>query len=519
MPKAKKNRASKAKYTSVSQMELPGFESPFAIRLDADNRWVKLSRKIPWDEIAGIYNARMGNQSTGAGGINPRVVLGSLIIKHLCDLSDAETVQHISENVYMQYFLGYSGFCGEPPFDPSLFVEFRKRLGKEVVNEINERIMGLEKSSEVDDKDDDDTGGAKKSKAERAKERAEVDAAFSGKAEGNQGKLLMDATACPQDIRYPTDLDLLNDAREKSEELIDVLYGHSKAVKKPRTYRKTARKRYLGVAQKRQKSKLAIRRAIKVQLGYLNRNIRAIEKLLDEVGFGHFCKANYKYWLVIQELYRQQNAMCKSKTHTVEHRIVSIHQPHVRPIVRGKSKSKVEFGAKVHVSQANGIVFLDRLSWEAFNEGAELRKSVEKYKQRFGYYPKEVLADKIYCTRENRAWLKRKGIKLKAKPLGRPAKEAVQNHVSPGERNPIEGVFGQSKRRYGLGCIGARLRETSESWIATIIMVLNLVNLARGVLYCLFSACQTFSAWVCAEWERLQTHAGLNTGQAQLCCA
>ena len=108
---------------------------------------------------------------------------------------------------------------------------------------------------------------------------------------------------------------------------------------------------------------------------------------------------------------------------------------------------------------------------------------IEKYKVRFGCYPKEVLADKIYCTRFNRSGLKEKGIKLLAKPLGRHS--ALQNHVSPGERNPIEGKFGQAKTGYGLNRIKARLKTTSESWIASIILVLNLVKLAGVALLCL----------------------------------
>jgi DDE family transposase len=103
----------------------------------------------------------------------------------------------------------------------------------------------------------------------------------------------------------------------------------------------------------------------------------------------------------------------------------------------------------------------------------------------------ELLADKIYCTRENRKQLKLLGIKLKAKPLGRPT--AVEAHVSPGERNPIEGKFGQAKRKYGMGRIKARLAQTSESWIASIIMVLNLVNPAGQVVFTLLS---TLSAYV-----------------------
>jgi hypothetical protein len=105
---------------------------------------------------------------------------------------------------------------------------------------------------------------------------------------------------------------------------------------------------------------------------------------------------------------------------------------------------------------------------------------VEQYHKRFGCYPRELLADQIYCTRANRAALKEKGIKLIAKPLGRPP--AVPIHVSPGERNPVEGKFGQAKTGYGLNRVKARLKETSEPWIACIFLVLNLVKLAGVAL-------------------------------------
>ena len=115
---------------------------------------------------------------------------------------------------------------------------------------------------------------------------------------------------------------------------------------------------------------------------------------------------------------------------------------------------------------------------------------MERYRERFGFYPAKVLADKLYCSRENRKWLKEKGIKLAAKPLGRPSAKAVENHVRPGERNPIEGKFGQAKNGYGMNRIRARLKYTSQSWIASIILVLNLVKLAGEALLCL-----GFSAW------------------------
>ena len=199
--------------------------------------------------------------------------------------------------------------------------------------------------------------------------------------------------------------------------------------------------------------------------------------MLDSFGAIPLKGKELKYLYVIQTLFEQQNYMFESKTHSVDDRIVSIHQPHVRPIVRGKGQAKVEFGSKIHCSMIDGITFLDELNWDAFNEGSHLKDYVEKYKSRFGCYPRELLVDKIYCTRANRTMLNDLGIILKAKPLGRPSK-ATQNVVRPGERNPIEAKFGQAKTGYGLDRVKARLQNTSESWIASIFLVLNLVKLA-----------------------------------------
>lgn len=468
MQNTSKNRAPAPKYVSTKQLSLAEFESPFERNLNPSNRWVILSKLLPWDELCSIYWKYVPEKSTGRTPLNPRIVLGAIIIKHLCDLDDRETVEQISENIYMQYFLGYSSFCDVPPFDASLFVEFRKRLGLEQINKINERISKIKQELEQKEQ-------AKKSKNDD-------DNPSNPQEITHKGSLITDATACPQDIAFPTDLDLLNDAREKSEELMDILFEVSTMQKKPRNYREKARKEYLKVAQKKSKTRKDIRTSLKQQLGYLGRNIRSIDKILDTLEGIPLKKNQYKYLLVIQHLYQQQKTMYDTKTHSVEDRIVSIHQPHVRPIVRGKAKSKVEFGSKINISLVDGITFLDDFSWDAFNEGTRLKKSVEKYKERLGYYPKEVLADKIYCNRENRAYLKEKGIILKAKPLGRPSKQALSNQVSPGERNPVEGKFGQAKTAYGLDRIKARLSNTSESWVASIILVLNLVHLAEVAL-------------------------------------
>jgi len=186
--------------------------------------------------------------------------------------------------------------------------------------------------------------------------------------------------------------------------LIDSIYDKQLHGEKPRTYRKKARKEYLHTAQKKKKTKKQIRSAIRKQLGYLCRNIRSINLLLDKYPILPFDRHERKYFYVIQTVFDQQLTMYKTRTHTVEDRIVSIHQPLVRQmviersrnIVRGKTSAPVEFGSKISVSLIDGISFLDELSWDAFNEGSRLMLYIEKYRKRFGFYPRIVMVDKIY---------------------------------------------------------------------------------------------------------------------------
>lgn len=484
--KSYRKRASTPGYVSPNQLILDGFETPFSQQLSKTNRWVKLSQVIPWDKIVESYD-RQFNAIEGRPPISGRVVLGALIIKHMLNLTDEETIHQIEENMFMQYFLGYSSFTNESIFSPTLFVEIRKRLNQTIVNSISELVVAHQKeieSKRVKKQEEDDD--ANKPPTITSSIQTQEPAKDS---DSNAGTLIMDATVSPQNITYPTDLKLLNAAREKSEALIDKLYNKSiHGETKVRTYRQLARKDFLNAIKKKTKSFKEIYKWNGSQLRYLKRNLAHIQLLLEgyetKVLQHKLKEKDLIYIQTLQTVYTQQETMHRTQTRSIENRIVNIHQPHVRPIKRGKAGKQTEFGSKLQVSLVNGFTFLDKLSWDNFNEGTELQASVEQFKTRCGHYPKEVLADQIYCTRANRLWLKEKNIKFSAKPLGRPAKEALSNQVSPGKRNPIEGKFGQAKVAYGLDNIKAKLKETSESWIATIILVLNLVNLTRLETLC-----------------------------------
>jgi hypothetical protein len=305
----------------------------------------------------------------------------------------------------------------------------------------------------------------------------------------NKGKLIVDATIAPSNIKYPTDLDLLNDSREISEKLIDKLYLKGLFEHKPRTYRQKARQDFLNVIKKKRKSKKALCKGIRKQLQYLRRNLTHLDQMLAVFKDQPDALSEREIELleVIRKIYAQQKEMYINQRHTVKDRIVSIHQPYIRPMVRGKANAEVEFGAKISVSVVAGYVFLDRLKWDAYNENMDLVDQVNRYRQRFGYYPAVVIADGIYGTRDNRSYLEEHGIRFSGKKLGRPPKEISAiawemerlRILEQGERNEVEGKIGTAKTRYGLGKVLARTKETSENWIAMALLSMNMATALR----------------------------------------
>lgn len=477
------------------QMIMPDeFFLPFGGKLNPNNRWVTLAHLIPWEKVEDVYIRSLKDTTQGNKAFSVRKALGSLYIKERMNWSDEETVEQITENPYLQYFIGLPAFQEKSPFDASLMTHFRKRLDSSIINQVNEWIVEAQAQktedtqAEQNNDDDDSDGGMTTNQAPSSQQEAPPD------KPSNQGKLLVDATCAPADIAYPTDLRLLNDAREKLEDIIDTLHLPYRGMQpKPRTYRKNARKSYLSVAKQRNPRRKTIRKAIRKQLNCVERDLKHIERLVQQGGLGSLSKRQYRELLVIQELYRQQKIMYETKTHKIDDRITSIGQPHVRPIVRGKAGANVEFGAKLSVSMVNGFAFLDKLDWDAYHEGNYLIESIEAYHERYGLYPEAVLADQIYRTRENRAFCKQKGIRLSGPKLGRPSKDAEVNTLEKQiayqdavDRNPIEGKFGEGKRKYGLGRISARLQKTSETVISLQFLVMNLEKVLRDTFLPIF---------------------------------
>ena len=437
---------------------------------------------IPWDEIEDRY-AELFPSKVGMPAKPLRTALGSLLIQKEYGYSDRELVEQIKENPYYQYFIGLPGYEYKAPFVPSLLVEFRKRLDENVLAEINEMIAAY---NNPDDSSDDDSNGGGNS-ADNTNTENDKQSACEPE---NEGTLILDATCAPQNIAYPQDINLLNEAREKLESLIDEICDEYNFYK-PRMYREKARKAYLALAKCRKRTGKRIRKAIGQQLRFISRDLGYIDMfvLYNDVVLNDKQK---KRLFVLKELYEQQKYMYDNKTHKVKDRIVSISQPYIRPIVRGKAKAPVEFGAKLDMSiDEKGIARLEKLSFDAYNEEDVLVTAIENYRKRTGHYPERVLVDQIYRNQKNRAYCKSRKIRISGKALGRPKKNPTPEekkiaHQDNTDRIEVERGFSLAKRCFGMGLITTKLDITTRSSIALSILAMNLGNLARAFLLAAF---------------------------------
>jgi len=451
--------------------EVPGqhrLELPFGVELRTDNRWVQYARIMPWEKIDRLYSASF-DESRGQVAKPSRLAFGALFIQWRLGLTDEETVNQIRENPSMQFFCGFDSYTTEKPFDSSLMVYFRKRITAAMMKEITEEAFAEEakKAIEKEDRPGDSGGGA-------APGGGNDGAISTGDEKPNKGTMLLDATCFPADIKYPTDIGLLNHARELTERAIDELHEQVRqpGVEKPRTYREVARKDYLRLAKKRKPTLQQLRTAIRKQLQYVRRNLETIAGLIGRGAKVDEISPDLEKKLpTIATLYDQQKKMYDEGTHKVEHRIVSIAQPWLRPIVRGKANAPVEFGTKVATARIGGYSFIMHMDYENFPEAQYLKESAEEYRRIFGFYPKTIIGDRIYGNRDNRNYCKSKGIRLSGPGLGRKSDDAKdaeleQIYRDSCMRNAIESDYGTEKRKYGMERIMAKLDNTTLTAIS-----------------------------------------------------
>lgn len=485
------------KFDRYRQLGLADFNQPLGLKMNPENRWVKKAASIPWDEIEVKY-AELFPSTTGMPAKPLRTALGSLIIQKQLKFTDRELVEEITENPYLQYFIGLPGFTTEAPFVPSLLVEFRKRLTDDILCDINEMIIDYNRP-------DDPTGG----------EGFGSDDDMETKP--NAGTMILDATCAPQNIEFPQDINILNAARENLEHMVDdICYTYN--FYKPRMYRDNARRDYLLLARCKKRTAKKIRVAIKKQLQYIKRDLGYIDMFIDPENGAELSDKQNARLEVIKKVYEQQLYMYQSGVHSVPDRIVSISQPYIRPIVRGKAAAPTEFGAKLDLSiDENGLGRLEKISFDAYNESEVLIQAIENYHARNGRYPERVLADKIYRNRSNLAYCKARDIRLSGPALGRPKKNASSDkrteYIDNADRIEVERAFSLAKRCYGLGRIMTKREDTTRSSIVLSIIAMNVDHIVATSLS--LNLISIFSRY---SWQEILPEYSQNSNMFLECC-
>ena len=490
-------------FQSAGQLSIEEFYVPFGGKLDPGNRWVVLANVIPWEPLENQY-APLFNAKTGAPAKPFRMALGALYIQQRLGVTDRETVELITESPYLQFFIGLSGFQYLKPFDSSMLVHFRKRIGPDLIKVCNDmtKANGIAMIQELLASSQEGKTDAEQKELEAIETELGVPPTTLEPG-SNWGTLILDATCVPDDIPYPVDLRLLNEAREVTEIIIDNLFKQlqGKIDRKPRCNRDKARNLFLAVIKKKKPKKDEIQEAKRFQLNEIKRNLTAIDRMIHcgavllELG-----TQLYRKLLITSELYRQQQEMYDEDKYRIDNRIVNLSKPHVRPIIRGKAGKKTEFGAKISISDDNGFVEVDRISWDNYNEANDLIERAKRYKQERGYYPARICADAIYMTVDNKKFCREHGIRLSGRARKKEAGDLTVQSTEQQElfksdlrkRSVIEGRIGTSKRKYGLDRILTKLVSTSRSVIGMAFFVMNsekILRLLRLVLALLVFVC------------------------------
>lgn len=449
--------------------QLPLFKDimPYGGKLDEDNRWIRLSNLVPWDNLVALHDSyfddkRMGVVKSG------RLMIGLLIGKVKLKLSDEEILNYFYENPYFQYFCGYDNFITKESkiMDSSLLTKRRNKLGEEYFLKFEEEILGILKEHKL----------------------------IKGK------ELLLDATVVESKIEYPNDVKLLNCVRNYCVDKIFSLKKTLKLEEKVRTYKRVAKKVYLNFAKKKKKSHKIIRSTTRQMLGFTRRNIKQLESIItkaqeklssnnfrlgiiEEASLKGLIKEIENKLVTAKEIYHQQHGKYQARINQIKDRIVSFDQPFIRPILRGKEgNKKVEFGAKAHISSSEGYAFSNKVEHRAFSEKVELEDSLDQHQKRFDRIPKKALLDDAYSSLENKALLKKYNIKHSLKNQGKTTdKQRLQKRKLRKERSKVEGVIGNLKKDYTLNKIVLKNKEGAQIQTSLAMGTFNMFRVLREI--------------------------------------
>lgn len=301
--------------------------------------------------------------------------------------------------------------------------------------------------------------------------------------------LMNDATVYESSIKYPTDVKLLWDCSEWLFTHID-LFCKQVGVKRPRTKYKHQKSKQQNYMKQRRKTHKQERRRRRALLYWVKRGLDLLQELLNTTStlHQHLPSDFYQRFRLIKTIYAQQEYHFYHPKASIANRVVSLHKPYIRPIVRGKENKRVEFGAKVHISQVDHLNFIEHISFSPFHEGRRMWRAIYKHEQNFGRC-RQYEADQLYASNKNRKHCTRKNIYTGFKRKGKAGKYEDQAVVlrkclNVARASRLEGSFGNEKNHYSLANIMASTPATEIAWICFGMHTANAMKVGRRIARC-----------------------------------
>lgn len=437
-------------YTQEPKEQQPTFifDTMIAPLLDHNNALFKITKAIDWvslsEKLSKFYCSDNGRPSKPS-----RLKVGLLILKHLYKLSDIDACDTLKENLYAQYLCNVSLEKGKQFIEPSSLTRFRKQIGIEGIKLIEQEVLN-------------------------SLQRAKL---LKGR------KLVTDTTVVSSNIAYPTDVSLLEKIRRKAVRYLDK--AKQFGIKTYRTYKRAAQKVYITYQKIRQHTTKSRRRTQKKLLQFSQRNIKQLKEasqtITNSVGScldktrEQFLKESKKFLETASKIINQQKDVYKGLS--VKERIVSIHKPHLRPIVRGKYPVEVEFGPKALLNFKNKFLFLEDLRFNNVSDTQLLDTAIKGYQERFEHLPSQLTTDRGFWSKENLNLALDYGIsKIAIENKGKssylkdkPFRERLRRL-----RCSIEAKISLAKRKYGLDRSLYNIANGEEIWIRLGLMAMNL---------------------------------------------
>lgn len=444
-------------YTKESKNHQYSFTHDWFVvpKLDENHELIKISKAIDWaalsDKLAQFYSPDNGRPTKPS-----RAKVGLLILKHLYHFSDDDLVDLIKRDLYAQYLCDVSFSEAVNFIHPSSLTKFRKQIGLSGIKLIEEEILNYLKRAKL----------------------------LKGR------KLVCDTTVVPSNIAYPTDVSLLEKVRQKAVQYLET--AKEFGAKTYRTYKRTAKKAFVQYQKIRHHTIKSRRRVQKHLRQFAQRNIQQLEGAVNNIketikdagskainsidkAKKKFTKEAEKFLSIAQEILAQQKDVYKGLS--VKERIVSVHQPHLRPMVRGKYPVNVEFGPKILLNLKNNFLFLEQLSFNNVSDSQLLDIALKGYQERFKSLPTQLATDRGFWSKENHqlaedCGIKKIAIENKGKSSylkGKPFRERLRRL-----RCSIEARISLSKRKYGLDRIRYTIASGEEMWVRLGLIAMNL---------------------------------------------